>query len=265
MCSSSRQVKVEPAERHFHDADDTASALLFIIHSGGARLKRQDQALVHSHARTRKHIHQKKERAGNETRKKREVELHPAPDVDIVLGLGAFDSFNVLPIKISSSDRRVLDYCKCFLVCNLILVLISTVSSHIAPLHYPPDLLPKYKETNSTTRVALTDPALLHSILGATNGHLHFYAKVQTVSISDVLYHKMETMRMVNERLALASSENLTDETLAAITFLITSQTRQGDYDEMKIHLGGLLQLVGLRGGLEKLGMGGLLAGEIRW
>ena len=146
-------------------------------------------------------------------------------------------------------------------------MLISTVSHHIAPLHYPPGLLPRYKDTNSTTRVAaaLTDPALLHSILGATNGHLLFYAKVRTVSISDVLHHKTEAMRMVNERLASASAKNLTDETLAAVAILITSQTRQGDYDEMKIHLSGLLQLVDLRGGLETLGMRGLLAGEIRW
>jgi hypothetical protein len=33
----------------------------------------------------------------------------------------------------------------------------------------------------------------------------------------------------------------------------------------MKIHLRGLLQLVGVRGGLQSLGMRGLLAGEILW
>ncbi|KAE9374355.1 hypothetical protein N431DRAFT_437789 [Stipitochalara longipes BDJ] len=228
-----------------------SSSLLFVTYSGGARLKRQDQARIHSHVRNRNHVRQRKERAVYEIRRQRQVKLQPAPNVDFLLGLGDFDPFNTLPIRMSSSDMRVLDY----------------FSRYIAPLHYPPGLVPKYKHTNSTTRVAaaMTDAALLHSILGATNGHLLFYAKMPTISLSDVLYHKTKAMRMVNEKLALASSNNLTDETLAAVAILITSQTRQGDYDEMKIHLGGLLQLVGLRGGLEMLGMRGLLAGEIRW
>jgi len=33
----------------------------------------------------------------------------------------------------------------------------------------------------------------------------------------------------------------------------------------MNIHMRGMLQLVGMRGGLESLGMSGLLAGEILW
>jgi Fungal specific transcription factor domain len=143
----------------------------------------------------------------------------------------------------------------------------SIVARNIAPLHYPPGLAPKYKHTNTATRVtaAMTDAALLHGILGATNGHLLFYAKMRTVSLSDILYHKTEAIHIVNQRMALASSKVMSDETLAAVAILITCQTRQGDYDEMKIHLRGLLELVGLRGGLQTLGMRGLLAGEIRW
>jgi hypothetical protein len=104
----------------------------------------------------------------------------------------------------------------------------STVGRNIAPLHYPPGLQPSHKHTNSTTRItaAMTNAALLHAILGATNGHLLFYAKMPMVSLSDVLHHKTEAMRMVNERLTLAYPKTLIDETLAAIAILITSQTR---------------------------------------
>jgi len=107
ISKSSRQGKVEP----LCGADDTGSALLFVTHSNGARLKREDQARVYSHVRTRKYILQKKERAVFETRRKCAVELHPAPGIDVLLGMGSFDTFNVFPVKMSSSDRRVLDYC----------------------------------------------------------------------------------------------------------------------------------------------------------
>jgi hypothetical protein len=72
---------------------------------------------------------------------------------------------------------------------------------------------------------------------------------------------------LVNQRMAEASTA-LTDETLAALCILVTVQKIMGEYDEMKIHLRGLLQMVHIRGGLESLqggNMRGLLIGEILW
>lgn len=57
----------------------------------------------------------------------------------------------------------------------------------------------------------------------------------------------------------------LTDETLGAIALLISCETNQGNYYEMNINMKGLAYLVTLRGGLDALGMGGLLAGEVIW
>jgi hypothetical protein len=61
--------------------------------------------------RQRNYLRQRKERAVYETRKRREVELLPAPDVDILLGVGDLDPFDALPVRMSSSDKKVLDYC----------------------------------------------------------------------------------------------------------------------------------------------------------
>ena len=114
---------------------------------------------------------------------------------------------------------------------------------------------------------AVTDEALLHSTLASSGGHMLYYANLPALSpsfLASFLYHKTETIRIINGR-AKDISKVLTDESLAAIALLVTGQTCQGDYNEMNIHMRGLLQLVGMRGGLESLGMSGLLAGEILW
>jgi len=117
--------------------------------------------------------------------------------------------------------------------------------------------------TTIWTASALTDVALLHSTLCSTSGHLLRNAN-QPELLSVYLSHKAETIRIVNERMT-DISKALTDETLGAIALLVTGQTCHGDYNEMNIHMRGLAKLIGMRGGLETLGMGGLLAGEILW
>jgi hypothetical protein len=121
--------------------------------------------------------------------------------------------------------------------------------------------------TISWIPAAMTDKALLHSTLASSSGHMLFYTNsppISSSSLANFLYHKTETIRVINERMRNAA-DVLTDESLGAIALLITSQTCQGDYNEMNIHMRGLFQLVNMRGGLGNLGMSGLLAGEILW
>lgn len=113
----------------------------------------------------------------------------------------------------------------------------------------------------------MTDVALFRSTLCSASGHLLGNTNHPTESpefLSDYLSHKAETIRIVNERMTHISTA-LTDETLGAIALLVTGQTCHGDYDEMNIHMHGLAQLIGMRGGLRSLGMDGVLAGELLW
>ena len=82
--------------------------------------------------------------------------------------------------------------------------------------------------------------------------------------LSQFLSLKTKTIRTINDRM-MDTSKAVSDETLGAIALLVTGQTCQGDHNEMNIHMRGLSHLVGMRGGLENLGMTGLLAGEILW
>lgn len=108
---------------------------------------------------------------------------------------------------------------------------------------------------------------MLHSTLfsaglfHATNTGLD---KNSEFGLHDYLIHKIKTIKAINARLA-DTSKALTDETFGAITPLITAATSRGDYHEMNIHMRGLAHLVELRGGLNTLGMDGILPGEVIW
>jgi hypothetical protein len=112
--------------------------------------------------------------------------------------------------------------------------------------------------------MAIRDPAPLHSTICSAGGHLALLEGTIGSDNSEYIGHKMETIRIVNERMT-DISQATTDETLGAIALLVTDQTVDGDYEEMSVHMKGLAKLVNIRGGLPAMGMNGLLAGEIQW
>lgn len=272
----------------------------FINYTGPMVIKARERRRIRSHA-IQRHIHKRNEMVVEEKGKQRQQsQPMPEPDVDRLLGGGDLDPFNSLPVRISSSDSRLLHYCKSYglskklkameqlfekrevqifliwkfqsLASTLITdfhSLYVPVVKNIAPLHYPrARVAERDPMTISWIPAAMTDEALLHSTLASSGGHILFYSNLPSISSSSLanfLYHKTETIRVINERIRNATTDVLTDESLGAIALLITSQTCQGDYNEMKIHMGGLFQLVNMRGGLGRLGMSRLLAGEILW
>ncbi|KAL3440424.1 hypothetical protein BJX65DRAFT_300461 [Aspergillus insuetus] len=101
---------------------------------------------------------------------------------------------------------------------------------------------------------ALSDPCLFHATLFLGSGYSDML-RGERASSSITLFHQSEVLRLVGER--LARPVNGTDDcTLAAITPLGFS----GDRDVARIHQAGLRRMVELRGGHDKLGMGGLVA-----
>ena len=112
--------------------------------------------------------------------------------------------------------------------------------------------------TSAWVTCGMADPAPLHSMLCSSYGHMRNFANMPIASISDVLCHKAEAIHLINQRMA-EGSKALTYETLAAICVIMTVQKNLGQYNEMKLYLRGLLQMVD--GGY----MRGLLMGEILW
>jgi hypothetical protein len=87
----------------------------------------------------------------------------------------------------------------------------------------------------------MTDVAMLHSTLfsaGLFHASNTGVADNIELGLQEYLTHKIKTIKVINTRMA-DMSKALTDETLGAITLLITAITSRGDCHEINVHMKG--------------------------
>jgi hypothetical protein len=127
-------------------------------------------------------------------------------------------------------------------------------------------------------RHAFTDPCLFHATLYTASAHLDA-SRGETNNIV-TLFHHTEIIRLLNQRLTHSGTE-LDDTTIAAVVPLayfevepcpccassvVTNDVNQfvnSNFQSSQAHKQGMLQMVKVKGGLEKLGFDGFLAGLI--
>jgi len=124
----------------------------------------------------------------------------------------------------------------------------------------------------------------MHALLFGSMSHLNFIRVRQGVPSRDIsrrLHHKVETLRLVNQELLSPNLENI-DEVLLAVLAQSTNEVElvkrdmkyttpfkppfadaqwlsvYGSVSQNKAHVAGLISLVKLRGGVDKIGMPGL-------
>ncbi|RAL15888.1 Zn(II)2Cys6 transcription factor [Aspergillus homomorphus CBS 101889] len=114
-----------------------------------------------------------------------------------------------------------------------------------------------YKLQTVWLRSAMSDPCLFHATLfvGSSNFDLCRGQKQSTIT----LYHYNELIQMVKKRLSDPSTA-LDDRTIASITPLALFANLHGDRVSADVHRAGLEKIVLLKGGLDKLGLDGLVA-----
>ncbi|KAL2837601.1 hypothetical protein BJX68DRAFT_249637 [Aspergillus pseudodeflectus] len=118
---------------------------------------------------------------------------------------------------------------------------------------------------SSWIRHAMVDPCLMHATLYAASAHLDTLrdtAAGSPVVNSITLYHQTETIAAVNKR--VSSGNVLDDATIASVLLLVITGSLQKDNGATEAHRHGLLHMVSMRGGLEKLGFDGFLARMIQ-
>ncbi|KUJ13964.1 uncharacterized protein LY89DRAFT_151350 [Mollisia scopiformis] len=95
--------------------------------------------------------------------------------------------------------------------------------------------------------IAVHDAALFHTFLA------HYVASYDlrygAGDPAESLYHRMEAVRIVNERLATAHN-TLSDGTIAAVANMAVYEASNGSLDSMAVHLKGLEEMVNMRGGI---------------
>jgi hypothetical protein len=98
--------------------DQSNPGLLFINQIGPGAIQPQERKRMRSHI-MQSHIYKRRERAVEGKGNQHRISLQPVPDVDRLLGAGELDPFNSLPVTMSSSNSRLLHYCKSSTVSQL--------------------------------------------------------------------------------------------------------------------------------------------------
>ncbi|KAI9368143.1 hypothetical protein BJX61DRAFT_239932 [Aspergillus egyptiacus] len=109
---------------------------------------------------------------------------------------------------------------------------------------------------------ALADPCLLHATLFSASVQLDAFTGARQSSYT-TLYHQFHAVSLVRSRLAMALNSP-DDATIGAVLLLAIHGSLQMNRESAEVHRQGLLQIVALRGGLDKLGFDGFLAQVIQ-
>ncbi|KAJ6171926.1 hypothetical protein N7470_000993 [Penicillium chermesinum] len=162
-----------------------------------------------------------------------------APPVWTYVGPGAHDPFNTGHTQLTDRMMRHLQ--------NFLSEL--TQEAHPLQMRYKPKL-----QAHWSTLIQ-RDPAILHATICMSTSNAAMQrgelpirdpSQHRSALVVDTIYHRGETIRLVNEGLSdpvKASS----DELIAAVSTLLIIEIASGNPDYLKIHLAGLRQMIGLR------------------
>jgi hypothetical protein len=119
---------------------------------------------------------------------------------------------------------------------------------------------------SSWIRHAMGDPCLFHATLYSASAQLDTLRDTTAAGSATpnfvTLYHQTETIAAVNRR--IACGEEVNDATIASVLLLVITGSLQKDNGATEAHRRGLLHMVAMKGGLEKLGFDGFLARMIQ-
>ncbi|MCJ1403316.1 hypothetical protein MMC11_006539 [Xylographa trunciseda] len=111
---------------------------------------------------------------------------------------------------------------------------------------------------------ALEDEALLHATI--FHQAMYFCKALPGVKhdYNEIWKHQTISITLINERLG-NENEATTDATIAAVACLASGENSFGTPKSANVHMSGLEEMIRLRGGLQNLGMQGLLNKLVIW
>lgn len=110
----------------------------------------------------------------------------------------------------------------------------------------------------------LSDPALTLSILLAAIHHKLMLARTAHTYPREMMVLRSFALSAINQ--AIEEPERATSDQLCfCVANMATYEAFMGTREAALVHLGGLEKMVNMRGGLDKLGLGGMLEKTIKW
>ncbi|THC96551.1 hypothetical protein EYZ11_003995 [Aspergillus tanneri] len=114
--------------------------------------------------------------------------------------------------------------------------------------------------------LVMTEPALfLVIMLLAASHHATLVPNPSTDSKLDLLRLRCETINAINHALQFQRHDQVSDALVGAIAKMASYEAMFGSMESYDVHMRGLTQAVGLRGGLTELGLDGLLRRIVVW
>ena len=106
------------------------------------------------------------------------------------------------------------------------------------------------------------DAAPLHALLSVSG-------RIRALQLGveehvDVFRHEAEAIKLINERLS-DNGEGLSDTLIAAVAVLVNQEAMTRSFKSAQVHMQGLVRMVQLRGGLEKINSKAVLQRVITW
>ncbi|KAH8800186.1 hypothetical protein F5884DRAFT_809591 [Xylogone sp. PMI_703] len=109
---------------------------------------------------------------------------------------------------------------------------------------------------------ALTDPCLFHALLYASSMNLDLLLQKEDSPVT--IFHRGNSLRFLNDCLTGTGKAELDDAVVGSVLLLTQFEALAGNMRVSHAHKRGLKQIVDLRGGLNQLGMNGVLADLIQ-
>ncbi|KAL1878296.1 hypothetical protein Daus18300_002214, partial [Diaporthe australafricana] len=116
---------------------------------------------------------------------------------------------------------------------------------------FPPQFCSKFDIIKSIwVNCILQDEAYFHSTLAISASYVNFWQRKPSVS-PKTLHHIAKAYELVNAR--LSGPERVSDSAIAAVISLVMYQQVHNQHSAGLVHLDGLYQMIGLRGGIRRL------------
>ncbi|VUC22147.1 unnamed protein product [Clonostachys rosea] len=170
---------------------------------------------------------------------------------------GELDPFSSLPVATDSRSLMLLHQSESL-----------SIFSGLAP-----DLV-SHVDANSFIRTSVhSDPSDLYRSVCSKNPawlfmHLFYaasrFSQALGDSCSDATYYQLQSISAIN-RTITTSPEMIDDATIATVSCIANVENLNGRASNSIIHMNGLRQMVQMRGGLENLGMRGILRRMVLW
>ncbi|KAH8595239.1 hypothetical protein B0O99DRAFT_162464 [Bisporella sp. PMI_857] len=158
-------------------------------------------------------------------------------------GITSVDPLHFLGVKPVARSNELLQ-----IFIKIISKYVFSMDGVVAPNYYNDFWVPR----------SMKSPLLVHLAIFTSACYCAEAQRINPASYSQAVGYKVKALTLLNEMLQ-NKQESMTNEALAGVVYFIVNEWYWSCYENVQAHIGGLIQMVRLRGGLDNLGANGFM------